>query len=266
MIPTIALGAILAAPSSHGTLVIPIETTEGIVMCADRREYNRQRGASDNQDKIFKLSRTSAFSISGNRGILRPGDLHVFYDVPEVVTLYVNQHADKTIDNNWEGLKHELAASYVRYLTNGGPVWNAEPTFDNWLYILTFIYLDAGQKIQLRRAGAQLGRSSISVSDVSAPIGEIFGQTEVASELKDGHDPRFDDVRRQPIVRAFYGGQKTAATTSVSEALSFSKILIQTTSQRYLTIKPSGTPLVSENYDCGILRRTGFAWLKQDAR
>ena len=126
--------------------------------------------------------------------------------------------------------------------------------------------MDAHQKIQLRRVGARLGSSSISVSDVSAPIGEILGQTEVASELKNGHDPRFDDVRRQPIVRAFYGGKKTAATTSVREALSFSKILIQTTSERYLTLKPNGTPLVSENYDCGILRRTGFAWLKQDAR
>ena len=117
MLLTIALGAILAAPGSHGTLVIPIETTEGIVVCADRREYNGQRGASDNQDKIFKLSPTSALAISGNRGILRPGDLRVLYDVPEVVTLYVNQHADKTIESNWEDLKHELAASYVRYLS-----------------------------------------------------------------------------------------------------------------------------------------------------
>src|SRR6266852_552649 len=34
--------------------------------------------------------------------------------------------------------------------------------------------------------------------------------------------------------------------------------LIQTTSQRYLAIKPNGIPLVSENYDCGILRKVGF--------
>jgi hypothetical protein len=62
MLHTIALGALLALASSHGTLVITIETKEGIVMCADRREYNRERGASDNQDKMFKLSTTSVFS------------------------------------------------------------------------------------------------------------------------------------------------------------------------------------------------------------
>jgi hypothetical protein len=233
MLLTLALGVLLVAPSSHGTLVIPIETKEGIVMCTDRREYNRQRGASDNQDKMFKISPTSVFSISGNRAILHPGDLRILYDVPEVVTRYLGQHSDKTIEGNWEDLKYELAASYVRYLTNGGPVWSAEPTFDNWLYILTFIYLDSDQKIRVRRIGARLNSSSISVSDVSAPISELFGQTEVVLELKDGHNPRFDDVRYLPIVRAFLSGGKTPSTTSVSDALSFSKILIQTTSRRY---------------------------------
>src|ERR1700740_1755072 len=93
----LALMALLSL-SSHGTLVLTVPTQTGIVMCADRREYNSVKGATDKQDKIFRLSATSGFSIAGNRGILDPKDLHSLYDVPTVVMNFFKSHQDPRPD------------------------------------------------------------------------------------------------------------------------------------------------------------------------
>ena len=133
------------------------------MLCADRREYNSVRGASDNQDKLFRVTPTMMFAISGNRGILRRGDLHVLYDVPDVINAYLSEHSDKTLEANWEGLKYELASSYITHLTNGGPAWNAEPGFDGWLYLVTFVSVKPDKSVLVQRIGVKLTNSERTV-------------------------------------------------------------------------------------------------------
>jgi hypothetical protein len=235
-------------------------------MCADRREYNAVRGATDNQTKLFKVSPTAMFALSGNRGILRRGDLGKLYDVPDVVSAYFKRHSDKTVEQNWEGLKRELGNSYVEHLAGGGPAWNPAPTFDGWLYLITFIFNNPDKSVQTKRMGAKLSNSMISITDANAAVGTMLGQTDVIAELQSGNNPAFNELRDNSLLKAFFTGAKNGSNTSLEDAIEFAKILVQATSRRYLELKPNGIALVSENYDCAVVGRNGFVWLRQNAK
>src|SRR6266536_4996443 len=56
--------ALLASASAHGTLALLLPTREGLVACADRREWNRVEGPKDT-DKIFALNRRAGFMVVG---------------------------------------------------------------------------------------------------------------------------------------------------------------------------------------------------------
>src|ERR1700683_3398202 len=66
---------------THGSLVITIPTHDGLLVCADKREYNELQGPIDGRMKIFTVGRKTAFAITGVARILDRQTLKTTFDV-----------------------------------------------------------------------------------------------------------------------------------------------------------------------------------------
>ncbi len=106
--------------TSSGSLAAFVPTQRGMVVCADRREYNRVSGASDTTLKVRKLGPRAAFVVTGANGILDPTAHHYLFSMQVAISQFFSTkninsgHVEKHLD----AFRKYLSA---RYLAVGVP-------------------------------------------------------------------------------------------------------------------------------------------------
>lgn len=250
---------------SHSTLLVLIQTSDGLVVCADKRAYNRVRGATDNDTKIVQLGKRAGFALSGARAVLNPKDFRKEFDFEDVVRECFTKMNVEDMDRHWDMLQEALTNAVAVFSKRVGP-GDVPPdgSSSNSLNALYFFYIDQTGVIRIMQFECKrLMNSQRSIEVTRTNLEPHFfadGQVEVLTELLRGHDERFNDIRMDPSYRRRLV-QSYNKTISANEAVQFAQQIIRITSERHHLISTSPS-LVSTNYDCIILTKdNGFTWL-----
>jgi hypothetical protein len=260
--------------TAQGTLVITVPTKEGLLVCADKREFNKVRGATDNDVKVFKLSSRAGFALSGVSGILSRSNLSPIFDIKKITTDYF---VDKDANKIWmylDDFRYNLKNEYLKYLSKGGPaIEEGGKPPDYTITVLQFFYLDASNRINVEQIEFRYKKDEPSFINTNRNdktklcniVPRIDGQIEVTKQILDENDRRFDDIRAEPEIDLMLFSRINVDTVTIKDAEIFVARLIQVTNQRHHLI--SSTPsMVSLNYDCALLNPSnGFKWVTNNA-
>jgi hypothetical protein len=81
-----------------------------------------------------------------------------------------------------------------------------------------------------------------------------IGNQKVYNELKAGHLPDFDELRRSAIVQRFIKGTEPSAQATSNDAITISRIIIEATSSE-AKLLPGREEPVGPDCDCFVLDR-----------
>jgi hypothetical protein len=88
----------------------------------------------------------------------------------------------------------------------------------------------------------------------------VGGSPEVWNQIRSGNDIRFDDLRRDPILRRFYSTETEQPT--IDEAMAFAKALFAVTSERTPWLRGGTTSPVGADFDAVLLNHGRVTWLR----
>jgi 20S proteasome alpha/beta subunit len=99
------------------SLVVAIETGAGLVMAADKRQYDLIRGDQDSVDKLHPIDNLTAFSATGYVGFADPVTFAPIFDVKQSIRdFYRNRGVE--IPASFDGLCQELFQQFLTFWAN----------------------------------------------------------------------------------------------------------------------------------------------------
>jgi len=256
---------LLLSIPTHGTLALLLPTKEGIVVCADRMEWNRVEGAKD-ADKIFALNDEVGFVVVGAAGLSVPnlGTLKPVFSLSECVKKFYTQHHFRDNASDWSELTHFLKKSFeTAYRENNATIETSPGAVDDVVWEVDFLY-STGRSPAVKQILYRLGGQTRVTSLSETPY--IAGQTAVALRIlrpTQLSDNRFSDLRGDAnIARAWRSSAPGyPRDVTVEDALILGYTFIRASAERMQFI--SNDPnLVGPICDCAIVRKgSGFRWL-----
>jgi len=256
-----------------GTLVVTVPTRDGLVICADKRRWNKVQGGIDDDTKVFRIGKKALFAIAGHRSILSAIDYTVLFDVADTPKSFFHQHPPERIEELWDDLQDAMIGAYRSHLERGLPPFSTEylPP-DGTLYLVMFYYV-IGDDIRVKKIRATY--SEVPQPAISTQVedhtkramhsAEVEGQSEVVAELREGTNPGFDRARDDPLFNRLKRGVDPGEL-SKSDGVAAARKIIDTTSRlRHLLAAP-GPTMVSPSCDCGLLNVSGFTWMPQPTK
>jgi hypothetical protein len=188
---------LLACAPAHGTLALLLPTKEGIVVCADRREWNRAEGPKDT-NKIFALNRRVAFMVVGvaRLSVSTPRALAPVYSISDSVQGFYARHKFVNQDSGWRRLasvlKQDFEDAYRKY---NAPIEGSPGTTDDVVWEVDFLFATnrtPAVKQILYHSGGETTLNSLPEKPY------ITGQTAVSLRIlrpQQYPDARFSDLR-----------------------------------------------------------------------
>lgn len=269
---------------SHGTLVVIIPTQDGVVVCADKRIFNRPKGRyEDTTDKIQQLGDKGLLANTGFTYVSNdiPGGEQVIFDLERTLTNFFAGRDLSKFSAYKDELKHILSLEVVNVGRNLGPtvLRNSIPSRDNvgnhLLFATVLIYLDHENKPHITVIEAEFNLSAINYFQANVVIlpqsndffnhgtATVMGETDLYGEVLRGTNSRFDDLRNNKDYRRFIFDNPPSRTVTVDQAVKFAVQIIKDSSERINLINPMAR--ISPNTDCAILSYTdGFKWLHRN--
>lgn len=264
-----ALAAVLTTSQvAFGTLVVTVPTRNGLVICADKRKWNKVQGGIDDDTKVFQIGRNAAFAIAGHRSILSEKDYAVLFDVADAPMVFFRQHPAERIEGLWDNLQEAIVGAYRVHLERGGPPFTTEylPP-DRTLFLAMFYYVIGGEirVKKIRATYSEVPQPAISTrledhSKVAIHLAQVEGQGEVVAELREGTNPNFNAMRSDALFQRLTRGVQPSELSS-AEGLQAARRIIEATSRLRHLLSAPGPTMVSPSCDCGVLSpQNGFAW------
>ena len=255
----------------RGTLVLLLPTRDGLVVCADKRKWNKVEGEDDHADKIHQLSPSAAFVISGveSLSLLEPsaGKLRTVFSLATSVQAFYKKHGSVDADLMWDQFADFLKSDFESaYRTHNTPIESTPGSQDDVVWELEFLYLRHRQPT-VKQIVYRLG-GTVTVS----PLPErpyITGETAVALRILRPQmypDQRFSDLwGNAQIYRAWnFGVGGYPANVSADDALFLAHTFIRASNERMHLIV-DGPNLVGPTCDCAVLSNaSGFRWLERN--
>src|SRR5258706_3660528 len=264
----VALSLIMFASPIFSTLIVIVQTDQGIAVCADKRVYNKVSGAQDTETKLFRVAPNAGFAFTGSRELLNSFNLKPMFSVTDTLLSFSKSEPFKDTKNYWSKLESVVGAAYDNYLRHAGMPWtDIKLSNDGLMFTASFVYVAAnGQPTVMLLNGTKTPFGPITASAVPYNLESprVDGQTETMVAILTSKDSRFDDLRTNPVFKNVWRLTGTSPPV-LEDAVAFSKLMIQATSQRHHLVA-SEPALVSENYDCALVGKNGFSWLKQNAK
>lgn len=249
-----------------GTLVVVVPNQEGLLICADRRTYDSERGDVDTNLKIGKLNKWAAVASTGHTTYRRRSDFSVEYDANVEAGKFVAANGFSPSAAYWNSLEAQIEADFTRY-AGKHPGWKPQNPSDHILFQTIFSYFDHAQKPHVVRIRFYFDGTMRGNDCTELPLTSFltFGNTAVPLELLHGKDPRFEDLRSQLRMKPFLTGPVRADSVTPDDAKSFALWLIRVTSEMTHLLENS-TDHVGPTADCAMVSRTrGFYWFPVDA-
>jgi len=258
----------MSAIPSHGTLILLMPTREGVVVCADRRQWNRVEGAIDT-DKLFMLDQKVGFTVSGDAmlSLEIAGRLKPVFTLSERVTKFYAERRFRDEDAQWNELKAFLKAGYEEaHLALHAPPEVSRESTDDVVWEVDFIFSTNGTTAIKLVKYHQDGKVTVEPGFQAV---YITGQTQVVRRILTPRqlvDDGFDDLRNGSTEIARALNLKAAGyptNVSVDDALVLAHTYILASSER-MHLVSSEIPLVGPVCDCAIVRKgSGFEWLQR---
>jgi len=272
---------VLYATSGSATLIVAMNTTDGLAVCADNR-VRRQNVDTDGHHKIRVAKNGIVMTMSGSAsveaqntsdGTFRP--IYSFYD--ESID-YLEQY--KTADEvNWEELGAHLRTSFqnkVIRAIGGVPTWMKEfdapgiKTIDELLFfyigkdgkcyrIISIVdYREAAGKGQIEA----FVTPAMGVNVAPRSLIMTFGRADVFNRMYNKDDPAFTFAKKERVLRdlATYKGNSAGLgyLTDNVHAVEALRYII------YITSNLGPNLVVSPTSDCGVFKTNGSFDLKMD--
>ena len=103
---------------------------------------------------------------------------------------------------------------------------------------------------------------SIAYSNFRTSIPMMFGNAAVQKELKSGNDPRFDEVRQNPLVKKFIIRKDKSELVGRDEIIEFSKYFMSQCN-KLTPLIDSSRNRIGERVDIAIINpEKGIRWIK----
>jgi hypothetical protein len=265
-VQVVSLTVFLSVTPAQSTLVLLLPTREGVVVCADKREWNRVEGPSDNAEKIYKLGDSALFVVDGVSELLNPSTLKREYSLTDSVRQFYAKRPFKDTPQEWEALKSFLKNSFeTSYRERGTPIETLPGSTDDVAWEVNFVY-HSNRAPVIKQIEYHLGGAVTEQSLPQEPY--ITGQTDVVLRVlksKQFPDTRFSDL--MGIVQIERAWNHSAAgypeNVAVQDALFSSYTLIRASAERmHLLNKPQ---MVGSTCDCALIGKpSGFSWLKRN--
>ena len=265
----------------HGSIVVAVPTSQGVVACSDQRRHNYTTGADrDDQVKIHPIGRKALYAVAGvsrcdecQSSVL---GVTTSFDIYTVVDSFFRGKETADLEFYWEALKSKIADSLTEAAPGLSVLASTLPrTRDNTLFEMIVIYLDhtgnfKSEIYKCTYVNQGSGRFSMTVVygppanldlNMAQPI--IIGDRQVYVELKSGTKLEFKYVRQSDDVKPFLSDYRPRSEVTPNEALAFEYALIDATAQGgYLVDKNIH---VSKTCNCALLGfKDGFRWISQD--
>jgi hypothetical protein len=223
----------------HGSLVIAMPVASGWVVCGDKRRTNSVFAGSDDEVKVFEVTKAV---IAGMTGLRRVNENNqTYFDVAERVKAFVKANRFDGRREYIETLARSLGDDFVRLVPRR--IWldvekieiQSRTTYTVMLFWVTPSGLPQwGEATFNLRGGptyaARSTRESIARSNQLRPI--VMGNLGVVDELQNGHSAAFDEVRQDSDVRWFLRDRYMWRERSEADAERFGRRIIALTSER----------------------------------
>jgi hypothetical protein len=261
VLPCLVLSAHLNA-----TLVVTAPYRNGIIICADKRTYDRVRGDRDTETKVIQIGKFAAFSSTGTPGFVGFPSFNVLWNADTATAEFyaVSRFSPDTIPK----LFVSVDASYKAYLNRIPIGWWPESAFEvgNALFQLIFFYLDNAGRFAIegfqylyRKGPPPVTRGWLFTSPAQEANG--YGNTAIWTELKQGKNKDFEYLRKEMLIRRFLIEKRSVNRTTKASALAFAKRMIVVTSENTAKIENT-TYHVSPTCDCAAIEpEKGFHWI-----
>lgn len=281
----------LAAPSSpsnittafgvRGTLVVALATKQGLLVCADRRTYDPVRGDLDDTEKITQIGNRAAFASTGiptfykllTNSLTQQTTLVPGFLADSVAQSFFQKNGFTDSETSWQGLARELVQSFESFLRSTPykfwPETGNPP--DNALFQLGVFFLDEDGRAHASYVRFTYIKSPVPVINVFKSVEPdasfirvrpiALGNIAVFTELREGVDKRFDDVRREHLLKRFMREGPEVKQVSLTDAERFARRVIRLTSERTHLLE-SSTFHVGPTTDVALLDpKKGFRWV-----
>jgi hypothetical protein len=247
-----------------GTLILAIPVREGLVLCGDRLISDNAGVRVAEETKIRPIGTKGAFVLTGTVGLdLSTTPRTVLFDANELTEKYLKGRDIDKVD--WDDYCRVLGDAFKNALER--------VPFDQWppsrrgtesVFQVLVFYVDAQHDLQGRYVRLEYLKQQPPQIDLSfqVMVKEQFdralpipiGNQKVYKELKAGHSPDFDDLRRSAIVQRFIKGTEPSAQATSDDAIKFSRIIIEATSTEAKLLPGRAEP-VGPDCDCFVLDR-----------
>jgi hypothetical protein len=251
--------------ASHGSLAVFVPSASGLVVCADKREWNRIRGASDTETKIYNINPKAAFTITGAVAILDPTTLQPVFSVKDLVIRCLKDGTKQRFVEKLHALPKRLSDSYAAFRKAGGAVLEPVPDrTDDVTYSVT-VWYTSGNRVNVTQVQLHDGSGEVSYRDVTDQFSRtvnIDGQTEFVLAAIRNSDPRFATFKEDPEIRTVWTS-RDPTTVSPDLAARFGRKVIRATNEFHHLVSVSNPTMVSAGSDCSLMAPSrGFEWPK----
>src|ERR1035438_9464259 len=250
---------------SHGSLLVAVPTSSGLVVCTDKREWNRIGGASDTETKIYPIDSKAAFTITGSVAVLDPSSLLPIFSVKELATKCLKAETKRPLAERIHNLPKVLNAAYKKFeKANKGKLEQSSGAIDDVITSITVWYASGDRvhvsQIQLHNNGGW----EFSYKDPSEEFHRKFyieGQTEFIVAAIRNSDPRFKAFKTDPDIQTVWTSNDPSKVPH-SLAIRFARKIILATNESHHLVSVTPT-MVSAEPDCSLMNpSSGFEWLK----
>jgi hypothetical protein len=247
------------AQGLHGTLVIAVPVSQGLVACADKRLFNDSTGKTDDTFvKIRKVNKNTLFVATNTVGFLDKANGKLEFDVYDIVEKYTSAH-DFNSASFWNGLKDEIRKQLLAYLRQRKfPDWpETDKANNNLLFNLVF-YSTAGSRARSYSFTVFYERAQVPLITMPGVVSEEVRTPKLSGKGKEvmvylSQNPAF---AQDPAILRFDESRFDITKISVADAVNFAKTLFSITNSAVPQAE------VSSKHDCALIGyQTGFRWL-----
>jgi hypothetical protein len=245
-----------------GTCTVAVPMRDGLVLAADRLVTADDHSPIGDETKLHAVGNRVLFVVTGKTAFGTNAQGNNLFDAVSLSEQYL---AAREIDGvDWADFRRVVGGALKNALESiPFEVWPQTAVAPRSLLQILTYWIDAKGEIRLsvvsvsyerkQPVGLVLNWQAASASNFAVARPMIGASVEVWNEVKTGHDPRFDDLRADPLFARLIPGTAPATSLSEDDAVRFVQRIIEETSKRKAWL--GGAPDVGATSDVLVLDR-----------
>jgi hypothetical protein len=250
------------------TLIIAINTAEGLIVAADKRSSDVKWGIRDDRQKFYPIGSYGVVATSGMGQFVNELNDEDLFNATASVQRYMS-HGVELADNIIPNIGQAIWADLTAYLQPLNCLqWPPNPPDGVLFQVILFFFSGSFKRFILRVHYQQAfphPKVMVNILSNEHPfvnaLPDCHGNPAVITEILTGNNSAFDDLRTDPQTKRFLFNPPPPVQVSVRAAIDFCQHIMIECSKRTPLIDTSGF-LIGPDADIGLIcPRTGFRWV-----